>query len=420
MRSTVEQLHADLSGDAVRAGAAVDRVISETDRLREAQVELGRRLDAVAVRPTPGPSAVDDRLHTLEARLQDLERAPQNERLDQLEQELREQRMQWERGLDQRTLDGEEALKELRDGVALLTRAQQELERRLDRQVEQPAAGGEAGDARLLDLENRLRQLQDTVEALEAQAHLDSVTVARGSQRVEAVEADVRTAASSLREQLESQGRSLQAALAEGLAEVRATAEGATPPLDATRLQKLEEAVARRDAELEDLEDLHAALDLGMGELRSGILAGRAADSRTADALDEIYRRIEALFTAQSSARAEKGRGRRSSKKSTEPSTDADAALTAVDELVREQHRLKAQLVNLQQAVDAAAKAAARAASVAAPLPSLRTDVRALHAALAEQKQALESLARTVERPRRKSPAPAPAPAKKAPRATRG
>ena len=403
MRSTLEQLHADLSGDAVRAGAAVDRVVSETERLREAQVQLGRRVDEVTehLGGDRGPSG--GHLEALEARLEVLEGA-----------------------LGAGEVGEASSAAAIEQVHVALSRIEATLTQRLDQLEQEVADTGQmaedraTGSGRLEQLEQRLQQLQDTIDAQAVRVEADSVTVQQTSQRVAAMDADVQAAVSRLTEQLESQGRSLQAALSQGLAEVRAAAPEATLSVDDRRLQALDEAVARRDADLEELHDLHATLDAGMGELRAGIAAGRAADSRTADALDEIYRRIEALSTAQIAARADQGRGRRSGKKAGESTTDAAAALAAVDEVMREQRQLREQVVSLQRTVDAAATAAARASSQAAPLAPLRTDVRVLHTQLAEQKAALETLAETVERSQRKAPAPAPAAAKKAARTTKG
>lgn len=224
-----------------------------------------------------------------------------------------------------------------------------------------------ADDARLVALERRVSELAALVQAQHAQleqnvnaqmggtpeqeasgTRLDEL--AGGLQQLqadtEAESARVREGLSRLAERLDSEGRSLQESLAHGLAEVQRSAAA-----HAGRLAGLEEALAKRDFELEELYDLHAALDEGMGELRSGLVARRAAENRLATALEEVYRRLEAVSDAQMAARAnQRRRGRSGRKAATEPA----AGLTELEHLVREHRQLRDRVVTLERSADEA------------------------------------------------------------------
>ena len=232
---------------------------------------------------------------------------------------------------------------------------------------------GPADETRLVALERRVSELAALVQAQRMQSkqnmnarmrgtppeqetsttQLDELE--RGLQQLqadaEAESARARAELSRLADRLESQERSLRESLAHGLAEIQRSAAA-----HAHRLDALEETLGRRGVEVEELHDLHATLDEGMGELRSGVVAGRAAENRLATALDEVYRRLEAVSDAQMAAKAnQRRRGRSGRTSATEPA----AGLTELEHLAREHRQLRDRLVALERAADAATTAAA-------------------------------------------------------------
>lgn len=409
----VEELQGSVDANEVQTSGATASVPSNTDLVR-IEEQTNQRLDRLA-EGIGRLDALERRIEEAESRVSGHAEAQQTALRAEFETRLDELRAAQELGTGQMGASVEQAT----SGYDDLSRAMTDQRGQLEELAERLQKLQKAMNAQTSQVQATATALTETRQELERQSERVAQRGESESERLQALEAEVRAAVSGLTEQVESQGRSLQSAVTKGLAEVQAAAAEAAAAMDPGRLQRLEEAAARREAELEELFDLHAALDAGMGELRSGIVAGRAADTRTSDALDEIYRRIEALSTAHETGKADQGRGRRSGRKSAESTTDIAAALAEVDPRVREQRQLREQVVSLQQDVDSMATAAARVASQVAPLASLRTEVRALQSQLAEQEAAIESLATSVESRRRRTPSPAAGTAKKPPRTTK-
>lgn len=258
-----------------------------------------------------------------------------------------------------------------------LTRIEDQVSERLDRLAERAARLADSDDLRLTSLE---RQVRDSVE---------------GSPKA-----------------IESLRRDTQRALHDGLSEVR-MAITAQASESAVRLDALETAAAEGDSEVDDLYDFHAALDTGMGQLRSELARVSAATSGLTDAQADLQDRLDDLVGAQRLATAEPGLGRRASRQSAESPAELAAVLAAVDDLVGEHQQLRAEVAKLDRVADAATAAAARASAQASTFGPVRSDVRALHEQVAAQNEALAALTRSVEALRRKVPGRAPA-AKKA------
>lgn len=212
-----------------------------------------------------------------------------------------------------------------------------------------------------------------------------------------------------------AQGRELQAGFRDGLAEVQSTiaTHGAE---SARRLEALEQQVREADGEMSELGELHAALDVGMGTLRSEIAELRSAVRGVAGVQSDVQDELETLARVPRAGSTDDGRGRKVGRKS--EAGQMPPVLAAVENLAQEHQQVKAQLAVLAQAVEAATAAAARASSQASASGPLRSDVRSLQEQLAAQNDALVALSTSVERLRRKVPGPAPA-AKRAPRTTK-
>ncbi len=255
---------------------------------------------------------------------------------------------------------------------------------RLDRLEERTALAAASDAARLHALEGRMGEVSDGLAGLDQEAT-----------RV----------AGRLAESLASQADELRAVLADGLAEVRSTA--AAPAADVSaRLQALEKRMQRIAAEMSELGELHAALDAGMGALRSEIIEVRAAVTRVAGGQADVEDRLEAIVRAPALA-AESGKGRKARKG--EAGAQASAVLVFTDDLARELQQVKAHVATLQQAADAATATAARASAQAAASSPFRSDVRRLQEHVEAQDEALESLLLSVERLRKKGDGAPPA-----------
>lgn len=264
---------------------------------------------------------------------------------------------------------------------------------------------------RIDELEGRLGEDAGALDALEQRlaaaasaAHAEAVTLRLAvDERLDALD-----------DTSEAQRQDLQAALRDAMADVRAVA---TVPADITdRLHALEQRATRAGAEVAELGELHAALDAGLGTLRSEIADVRSAVKRVADGQADLGDRLETYVRA-SLAPDEQAKGRRSGRKG----TDADritTAAAAIEDLLREQRQLKEQVAALAQASDTASAAASRAASQVSALSPLRSEIKLLHQELAEQNETLEALRKAVERPAaKKAPAEKAPAAKRAPRA---
>lgn len=210
-----------------------------------------------------------------------------------------------------------------------------------------------------------------------------------------------------LEETVASQRLELEAGLRRGLAEVRfATTAVATESV--SRLRDLEDRADRSGIEVSELGEIQAALDRGLGELRSEVAAVKDANRDAADGQAEVERRLEAVFEAQRVARGEQGRGRGGARRSA-VAAQVGVVAAAVEDLVREHQEHRAQVATLTHAADAAAREAARASSQASAVAPLRRDVQALQEVLAAQDDAVVNLSKSVERLQRRISTQAPA-----------
>lgn len=225
------------------------------------------------------------------------------------------------------------------------------------------------------DLSGRLDQMVERLERLQA-------TVDRQRDQVAAT--------------LASQRTELEQALRTGLADVQ-PATTMAPAADDGRLEALE-------GEISELGEYHAALDTGLGALRTEIGELRDAMRKMARDQTEVLDRAETPTRAATSGDAEQGRGRRTGRKG-ETETRMAAVQSATEGLVGEHQRLKGDMARLEQE--------ARAAADTSGL--LRNDVRLLRAQVAEQNEALDALRAAVEAPAKRAPSRAPA-AKRTPR----
>ena len=385
----LEQLHATFSTEGIRAGAAVDRVIQGSSELRESQVEIGRRLDEVTDRlgqlegTTSGPpDALDARLEALEQRLEETV-----ERLTERDEVQAELRVVLEGRVDQL--------------VELVQQLQARIES--DTSVAQSDSATLAqGNAELARIEEQLNQRIDGLAEKAARAGDTE------AERRRALEKQVRGGLRRTAKALESHRRELKAELREQLAEVHAPVP-TTASVSDNRLEALEERVERGDDEMSELGELHAALDVGLGALRSEIAEVRNAVKKVAGEQADVHDRLEDLDRAPRTAPpADSGRGRKPGRKA-DAGANLAVAIEAAEILAREHQQLKAQVAELEKAAEAAAATAARASSLATASGPIRSDVRLLQEQLAAQNEAIATLGRTVERLRRKGSTPAAA-----------
>jgi chromosome segregation ATPase len=204
-------------------------------------------------------------------------------------------------------------------------------------------------------------ELNDRLEALSERTRRAADV---GGEGLQSLSRQLEEAAARLPEALDALRSELQADLAAAVADVRTSVPEPTTG-DAGRIDALEKAAAERDAEVADLLDYHAALDSGLGELRTELA------------------KVVAATTAQADTEGHE--------------------------------RLLAQVEALEKTVAATARASAKASS----LGPIRKDVAALSQQVAEQEEALAKVAKSIESLRRKIPAPAPATTKKAARPTK-
>ena len=301
-----------------------------------------------------------------------------------------------------------------------------------------PRQGQKESDAlrRLDRMEVRLDQLQGTIDAEWARTKSETAALGQGlselgervlrlaeqagetagveDERFAAIEEKVDQATTHLASALESQRRELEEGLQAGLADVRSAVPPSPAAVDDTRFNTLERQMEQTRGEMSDLNELHAALDAGLGVLRSELGEVRTALSRMADAKADLEDRLETFVRMSLVPEGEKGRKAKKAAESTLGTLGA-----AVQDLLREQRQLKDTVTGLTQASDAATAAAVRASNQAASVSPLRSDMKALHQQVVEQQEALDALRGTVESLRQPPPAaPPPAakrPAKKAP-----
>lgn len=294
-----------------------------------------------------------------------------------------------------RVEQGSAAAKQAQDDVA---RLDGQVGERLDRIAERMA--------RVLEAEGRRQESVDRHEAMLARVPEGLERWRRDQQAILDRAGAERT---DLRAALEAQGAELGTALREGLADVRSTITAV--PADLTgRLDALEKHDQEREGEMSELGELHAALDTGLGTLRTELEEVRTAMRWLADGHDDLDDRLEGFVRGALPADGDTGRGRRAGRKSAE--TQIGALSAVVEDLLREQRRLQDEIATLKRSAETATAAAARASSQASTVGPVRSDVRALHEQLAAQQEALATLGRTVERLRPRSPARTSRPAK--------
>ncbi|MDP1804057.1 MAG: hypothetical protein Q8K72_02720, partial [Acidimicrobiales bacterium] len=288
---------------------------------------------------------------------------------------------------------------------------------------------------RLDQMGERLDQLQSTVDAEWARTKSETATLAHTiaelgervlrlaqqagdnagveDERLAAVEERVDEATTRLASAMEAQRQDLQHGLQKGLADVLSAIPA--PPAAAqdhdARFRTLERQLQQSRGEVSELNELHAALDVGLGALRAELGDIRTGMGRLADSKADLDDRLETFVRMSLVPEGDKGRKAKKSAESTLGTLSA-----AVQDLIREQRQLKDSVATVEQASDAATAAAARASMQAASLGPIRSDVKLLHQEIAEQQEALDGLRRTVERLRQPPPAPATkaAPARKA------
>ncbi|HET7719236.1 MAG TPA: hypothetical protein VFK43_04660, partial [Acidimicrobiales bacterium] len=339
----------------------------------------------------------------------------------------------------------EETVHRLNERADAQASLQAALQARIDEIAGEAAAAqakkeGDKLRRRLDQVGERLDQLQATVDAewvratsetatlgqtvadlggrLNSLAEQSSDTAGAEEKRVAAVEAKVDETANRLSRALEAQRQELQDGLQKGLADVMAAVPPAPEDYDA-RFRALERQVHQSRGEVSELNELHAALDAGLGTLKAEIGDVRMALSRVVDSKADLEDRLETFVRMSLVPEGDKGRKARKTAESTLGTLSA-----AVQDLLREQRQLKDSFATLEHASDAATAAAARASTQASSLAPLRTEVKLLHQELVEHQQALDALRRTVARLRQPPPPPPPpaaapptTPAKKAPAA---
>jgi hypothetical protein len=155
------------------------------------------------------------------------------------------------------------------------------------------------------------RQLGDVVERLDhLQAAADHATTREEPDGLAALDARMQAAIADLAAAVEAQRGELQA----GLSEVRSVA-GTPSDLNAGLLQDLEAHARDTDADVADMHELHDALDIGLGTLRTEIAELRAMIRKMAGDQADIIDRLESSARVTAAAELEKGRGRRGSRR---------------------------------------------------------------------------------------------------------
>ena len=296
----------------------------------------------------------------------------------------------------------------------------------------QASTEGDPVGRRLEAMEERLEQLQATIDAEWARTKSETATLAQAindlgervlrlaeqagdtvgdeDRRLAAVEERVEEATTRLARALESQRRELQDRLRDGLADVLsavppAPGPAASPEDNDGRIRALERQFQQNREEVSDLNELHAALDAGLGTLRGELGDIRTTMARLADSKADLDDRLETFVRMSLVPEGDKGR---KAKKAAESNLGTLSA--AVQDLLREQRQLRDSFAGLERASDAATAAATRASTQATSLGPLRSDMKLLHQEIVEQQEALDALRRTVERLRQAPAASPPTP----------
>ncbi len=408
----LEQLHATFSSEAIRAGAAVDRVVQGSSELREAQAEIGRRLEELADRLPQNGGTTSVPAHALDARLQALEHRLEEtvERLTERDEVQAELRVVLEGRVDQLAAALERDGRPAEGGVAPIGSEKQAL------------ATAQSDSAALAQVKAELATVEELLnQRLDRMAEKAARVEEAEAERVRALEERVENGLQRIEKAVESSRRDLKTGLRKGLAEVQAAIPAPASVSD-SRIKAVEERLERSDHEMSELGELHAALDVGLGALRSEIAEVRNAVKRVTGQQADIQDRLEdSNRPLQAAAPVDPGRGRKPGRKA--EAGHLAVAIEAAEVLAREHQQLKAQVAELEKAAEAAAATAARASSLATASGPLRSDVRTLQEQLEAQNDAIANLSRSVDRLRRKvsapaaaepDPKPAPKPARKA------
>lgn len=291
----------------------------------------------------------------------------------------------------------------LDDLEARIGKLQAAVDEQAARAVSAESAGQEAA-AEVNGLGRRLTQRLDKLEAKGRGAGTDD-------HRIEALERRVEQVAALMAER--------EARFEKDVDGVRASATASAAEIEA-RMGTVEARADAVVADLAELADLHAALDVGLGKLRSELGAVRDRQRDISVLQDEFDRRLETVAAIQRAVTTDEGKGRRAGKRSGEFSTQLAAAQVATDELAKEQKHLRAQLSVIELATDRAAETAGKAWSQVSVVAPLLMQVDALEERLEIQNEALAALTETVQSLLRSGPVklpPAKAPVAKAPAA---
>jgi hypothetical protein len=286
---------------------------------------------------------------------------------------------------------------------------------------------------RLDQMGERLQQLQATTDAEWAGARSETATLSQTiadlgdrvvrlaeqagdtagaeDERLAAVEAKVDETATHLASALEAQRRELEEGLRDGLAGVLSAVPPSAPSAPPAavddhdaRFRAMERQLEQSGNEVAELNELHAALDAGLGALRGEIGDVRTALSRVVDSKADLEDRLETFVRMSLVPEGAQGRKAKKTAESTLGTLSA-----AVQDLLREQRQLKDSVATLEHASDAATAAAARASMQVSSMGPLRSDVKLLHQEMLEQQEALDAVRRTVDRLRQAPAAPPPA-----------
>ena len=415
-------------------GHAVDRRPADDGRLTALEERINE-LKAALDRQTQQMQA---QLAAVDANVRQLARA----------KEAADSAIERDAALERRVQNAHDQLSALTSSLQQLAGGQERLDARHDElraaladvssEREHDVGAVEETRRRADDAAERLKRLQAALDAAMVRSWSDSTTVEQAREdvtrievqlnerldrrseraarraasdalRLQTLEAQVQAAVDALTATVDEQRLRVEPLLREGLDGLR-TALAATVTRSARQFEELQEQAGRQNDELSALGDVQAALDGGLGELRSEIAnlreVTRGLAARVAD--------VERLAVAPPMVRpppsppppARLGLGRRSA----EVTARVAAVSATTDDLLRERQQLKAQLADLGRAADQATAASARASARASEMAPLRSDVKALSDEVRAQQDALESLKRSVERLRRKMAAPAAEP----------
>ena len=416
--------------------------------LMERVDEISGRLDALTQRFGENPETTSTRLRAIEARLHHLEATPapredegQLRRLEEITARLGRLEKQFVGRADtegQRLATLERRIEETVEHLSGRADVQAELRAALETPVEQigvalDRAGQASAEAARVAAENedlrrrsdqmgaRLDELRASIEEGWARTKSESATFGQANQELAGTLARLTERVESLAEQVAGAGdqerlEALDRRVEEALARLNEIVEAQRQQLEAVaaaspsaedivgRIGALEQQARHSLDEVSELNELHAALDAGLGNLRAELGDVRTAVSRVAEGQGDVDDRLEAYMRVQQVPGGEQGKGRRAAKKAAE--TALSAVSGALEDVLGEQRQLRDQVDAVQRASDAATASAARAASQALSLGSIRSDMKLLHQEVAEQNDVIEGLLRSIEGLRRPPPAP--------------